>query len=299
MNNSVPQHDSPLQKFNEIDTWEASDTSQENTFRQRLWRIIFLSDTLAGKLFDVLLLACIAICVLVVMLESIETLNESYVRLFFWLEWLFTAIFTAEYLARLWVVRNRWKYVTSFFGIIDLVSILPSYLELFLTGSHYLMTVRIIRLLRMFRILKMAEHVGESHLLLRALQASRNKIIVFLTSVVAIVCVEGTMMYVIEHNSNPGFSNIPQSIYWSIVTITTVGFGDVTPVTVAGKMMACVIMLTGFAIIAVPTGVVTSEMSRELNSIRRNDRLCDSCGWSAHDEKAKFCHQCGAPMTRS
>ncbi len=231
------------------------------------------------------------------MLESVEPLRLQHPQLFRGLEWTFTAIFTIEYLTRLAIVRDRRKYATSFFGIIDLISILPSYLELFFAGSHYLMTIRVLRLLRMFRILKMAEHVGESHMLLRALRASRNKIMVFLASVVAIVCVEGTMMYVIEHNSNPGFANIPQSIYWAIVTLTTVGFGDVTPVTIAGKMMACIVMLTGFAIIAVPTGVVTSEMSRELNSAKFRSRLCSRCGWARHETQAKFCHQCGHELS--
>lgn len=272
------------------------DDSWEGSLRQLAWRVIFQADTFAGRLFDLVLLAVIAACVLVVMLESVESLRDEYGRLFWVLEWIFTALFTAEYLARLWVVRDRWRYATSFYGIIDLVSILPSYLELFLTGSHYLMTIRILRLLRMFRILKMTDYVGESNMLLRALRASSNKIMVFLISVVAIVCVEGTMMYVIENDSNPGFANIPQSIYWAIVTITTVGFGDVTPVTIAGKMMACVIMLTGFAIIAVPTGVVTTEMSRELNAARFLSRGCKKCGWVRHDSQARYCQQCGESL---
>ena len=270
---------------------------EKNSVRQRLWRIIFLSDTFAGRLFDVALLGLILLCVFVVMLESVESLRAEYGRWFLIFEWIFTAIFTAEYLARLWVVRNRWRYATSFFGIIDLVSILPSYLELFLTGSHYLMTVRVIRLLRMFRILKMAAHVGESNLLIRALLASRRKIMVFLLSILTIVCVEGTLMYVIEHDFNSGFSNIPQSIYWAIVTITTVGFGDITPVTIAGKLMSCVIMLTGFAIIAVPTGVVTTEIQREMKFATESGRACADCGWAKHDLQAMFCQQCGRKLS--
>ncbi|MGV3485470.1 MAG: ion transporter [Planctomycetaceae bacterium] len=270
-----------------------ADEPGEGAFRERLWRIVFRSDTFAGRLFDVVLLALIVVCVVVVMLESVESLRAQHSRLFRILEWSFTAIFTVEYLTRLWLVRDRWRYATSFFGIIDLISILPSYLELLLAGSHYLMTVRILRLLRMFRILRMTEHVDESQVLLRALRASREKIIVFLVSVVALVCVEGTMMYVLEQGVNGGFANIPQSIYWAVVTITTVGFGDVTPVTVAGKLMACVIMLTGFAIIAVPTGVVTSEMHREITQSKRARKLCLQCGWAWHDIRARFCQQCG------
>ncbi len=269
----------------------------QSGLRQRLWRIIFLSDTFAGRLFDVVLLLLIALCVVVVMLESVEPLRQQYAPLFRGLEWTFTGIFTAEYLIRLAVVRDRRKYATSFFGVIDLISILPSYLELLFPGSHYLMTIRVLRLLRMFRILKMAEHVGESYMLLRALRASRNKIMVFLASVIAVVCVEGTMMYVIEHRVNEGFANIPQAIYWAVVTLTTVGFGDVTPVTVAGKMMACIVMLTGFAIIAVPTGVVTSEMSREINAVRSRSRTCEYCGCVGHENRANYCHQCGEALS--
>jgi voltage-gated potassium channel len=283
----------PQEPRSQLDKPSSTAAPEQGELRQRLWRIIFLSDSFAGRLFDIVLLTLIMACVIVVMLESVESLRAQYVHFFNTAEWIFTAIFTVEYIARLWVVKNRWRYATSFYGIIDLISILPSYLELFFADSHYLMTIRIIRLLRMFRILKMAEHVGESHMLLRALRASSNKIVVFLLSVVAIVCVEGTMMYVIEHDSNDGFSNIPQSIYWAIVTITTVGFGDITPVTVAGKMMACVIMLTGFAIIAVPTGVVTSEMNREMNTQPRTRRTCSTCGWARHDAQANYCQQCG------
>jgi voltage-gated potassium channel len=268
----------------------------EGSLRQTLWRVIFLSDTFAGRMFDVVLLGVIAICVLVVMLESVESIREVHRELFLILEWTFTVVFTIEYLVRLWVVRRRWRYATSFFGVIDLIALLPSYLELFLVGSHYLMTVRILRLLRMFRILKMAHYVGESSMLLRALRASRPKIMVFLMAVFTLVSVEGTLMYVIEHDYNSDYSNIPQSIYWAIVTITTVGFGDITPVTVAGKMMACVIMLTGFSIIAVPTGVVTAELNREMRFSEGPALECAECGWARHDSQAHYCQQCGHPL---
>lgn len=231
-----------------------------NSAKERLWRIIFLSDTKAGRVFDMALLVMIGISVIILMLESVDELRLAHGTLFWVMEWILTGLFTVEYAARLWVVRNRWKYALSFFGVVDLLSILPSYLELLIPGSHYLMTFRVLRLLRMFRILKMAEYLGEANVLMNALIASRRKIMVFLTTVMAIVLVEGTLMYVIERDSNPDFSNIPQSIYWAIVTITTVGYGDVAPVTVLGKMMASVIMLTGFAIIAVPTGIVTHEI---------------------------------------
>jgi voltage-gated potassium channel len=261
-------------------------------WREKLRRIIFYSDTRPGWIFDVVLLILIACSVLVVMLESVEEIRAGNLRLFQVLEWGFTLLFTAEYLLRLAVVRRPMRYALSFLGVIDLISILPGYLELLLPGSHFLMAVRVLRLMRMFRILKMAEYLGEASLLLNAIRASRRKILIFLTAVLTLVLVEGTIVYVLESDANPGFANIPQAIYWAIVTITTVGYGDVAPVTVAGKFMASVIMLTGFAIIAVPTGVVTAEIGREMSRSRQR-RCCPECGWDDHDFRARFCHQCG------
>lgn len=265
----------------------------DGSFRERLWRIIFLSDTRAGRAFDVVLLVVILLCVLVVMLDSVQPLHRRFGPLFRTAEWTFTALFTIEYFVRLWVVRNRWNYARSFFGVVDLVALLPTYLELVFAGSHYLITVRVLRLLRMFRVLKMADHLGEAGVLLNALRASRRKISVFLLGVLAVVCVEGTMMYVLENGVNPGFNNIPQSMYWAVVTLTTVGYGDVSPMTVLGKVMASLVMLTGFAIIAVPTGVVTVELNREIARGRRPRRVCNDCGWDLHDPQALFCQQCG------
>ncbi|MEQ1862022.1 MAG: ion transporter [Chthoniobacteraceae bacterium] len=265
-------------------------------FRERLWRIIFLSDTPAGRAFDVALLWIIGASVLVVMLESVDSLRAEHGATFRILEWVFTIVFTIEYALRLWVVRRPARYARTFFGVVDLLAILPSYLELFLLGSHYLMMLRVLRLLRMFRVLKMAHHIGEAGVLLNALRASRTKISVFLFSVLALVSVEGTIMYLLEHGTNEGFSNIPQAIYWAVVTITTVGYGDVSPITVPGKMMASLIMLTGFAIIAVPTGVVAAEMGRELARNRSARRRCGECGWEDHDPRARFCQQCGTEL---
>jgi voltage-gated potassium channel len=264
--------------------------------RERLWRIIFLSDTAAGRGFDIGLLWIIAASVLVVMLESVDSLRARNETAFRAAEWAFTIVFTIEYALRLWVVRQPWRYARSFFGVVDLLAFLPTYLELVFAGSHYLMILRVLRMLRMFRILKMAHHMGEAGVLVNALLASRAKISVFLFSVMALVCVEGTLMYLLEHSVNAGFRNIPQSIYWGIVTITTVGYGDVAPVTVLGKMMASVIMLTGFAILAVPTGVVTAELGREMARSRGAHLRCRECGWAEHDYRARFCHQCGARM---
>jgi voltage-gated potassium channel len=265
-------------------------------FRERVWRIIFLSDTPAGRAFDVMLLWTIGASVLVVMIESVDSLRDRHGTVFLAAEWAFTVVFTIEYLLRLWVVRRPWHYARSFFGVVDLLAFMPAYLELVLTGSHYLMILRVLRLLRMFRVLKMARHMGEAGVLLNALRASRAKISVFLFSVLALVCVEGTVMYLLEQSANPGFRNIPQSIYWAIVTITTVGYGDISPVTVLGKMMASVIMLTGFAIIAVPTGVVTAELGREMARTRRERHRCGECGWEDHDSRAIFCQQCGTRL---
>jgi voltage-gated potassium channel len=272
------------------------EVQESNAFRERLWRIIFLSDTPAGRHFDVGLLWAVSASVLVVMLDSVQSLRQNYGGALRVAEWTFTILFTLEYLVRLAVVRRRWRYVRSFYGIVDLLSFLPTYVELLLPGSHYLMILRVLRLLRMFRVLKMARHLGEASVIINALRASRAKISVFLFTVMAIVCVEGTLMYLIENGSNPGFSSIPQSIYWSIVTVTTVGYGDVSPVTVLGKMMASVVMLTGFAIIAVPTGVVTAELGREMAISRDNGRRCSECGWQRHENNARYCQQCGTQL---
>ena len=268
---------------------------EANPRREKLWRVIFLSDTRAGRTFDLVLLAFIGLSVLTLMLESVDELRRAHLNLFQTLEWIITGVFTVEYLLRLWVVRRRWAYALSFFGIVDLLSLLPSYLELVVPDAHYLMGLRVLRLMRMFRILKMAEYLGEANILLNALSASRRKITVFLVTVLAMVFVEGTVMYVIEKDANPDFANIPQSIYWAIVTITTVGYGDVAPVTLLGKMMASVIMLTGFAIIAIPTGIVTHEIGREMRG-QRGGRRCGECGWTEHDLRARFCQQCGTPL---
>jgi voltage-gated potassium channel len=269
---------------------------QNLPLRERLWRIIFLSDTRAGRAFDVTLLCAIALSVLTVMLESVEEIRTRHGAWLHALEWIFTVIFTLEYVARVWVVRRRSRYVRSFFGIVDLVSILPAYIELLIPGTHFLMAVRVLRLMRMFRVFKMAEYLGEAGLLLNALAASRRKILLFFAAVLTLVLVEGTVVYVVEHDANPDFANIPQSIYWAIVTITTVGYGDVAPVTVAGKAMASVIMLTGFAIIAVPTGIVTAEIGEQMWRQRVHKRRCRECGWEDHASEARYCQQCGTRL---
>ena len=269
---------------------------QEST-REKLWRIVVLSDTPAGKTFDVWLLWLIGGSVLVVMLETVESLESEHKNLFYILEWGFTIIFTIEYGVRIWLVRKKRSYIFSFFGIIDLLSILPTYLELLLIGTHYFTVIRILRLLRMFRVLKMARHMSEANILMNALAASRPKIAVFIFGVLSLVALEGTLMYILEHGYNPQFSSIPESMYWGIVTVTTVGYGNIVPVTVMGKMVASLMMMTGFAIIAVPTGIVSAELHREMASIRMDTRECKECGLVGHDQKARYCKSCGTELS--
>lgn len=264
-----------------------------SSWKERYWRIIFKSDTVAGRTYDVTLLCLILLSVLVVMLESVESLRQQYQNWLTMLEWIFTILFTIDYIARILVVRRKLNYVFSFYGMVDLISVLPTYVALFLPGMQYLMIIRELRLLRMFRILKMARHTEEANLLLRAMIASRAKIFVFLIGVLSLVCVLGTLMYLLEGGINPGFANIPQAIYWGIVTVTTVGYGDAAPITVVGKMLASVMMLAGFAIIAVPTGIITAEIRREMTADRRDSRTCDECGFTGHNVGAHYCQHCG------
>lgn len=274
---------------------ENTPNQSEETTKEKVWRTIFLSDTPSARGFDIALLIFIGLSVLVVMLESVQSLDQKYHRLFFILEWVFTIVFTIEYLIRLAVVRKKTKYIFSFFGIIDLLSILPTYLSLFFIGTQYMLVIRILRLLRMFRIFKMARHMGEANVLYNAMRSSAPKITVFLCCAVALSIIAGTIMYLVEGlmYKNPGFSSIPESIYWSIVTITTVGFGDITPITVVGKFLAAVIMLLGYGVIAVPTGIMTAEINRELAAIRMDLRQCGECGLEGHDPKARYCKTCG------
>ncbi len=228
--------------------------------RNRLHEVIFEADTFAGRLFDVVLILCIIISVTVVMLDSVSGLQEKYGRLFLLLEWLFTILFTIEYCLRLSCLGRPLKYVFSFYGIVDLLSILPSYVSLFLSSGKYLLVIRILRLLRIFRVLKLVQYVGESNYLQKALWASRRKIAVFLLSVFLLMIIFGSVMYIVEGPEN-GFTSIPRSVYWAIVTMTTVGYGDISPRTSLGQALASLVMIMGYGIIAIPTGIVTSELT--------------------------------------
>lgn len=260
-------------------------------WRRRWFVIIFESDTKAGKEFDVALLIAIASSLIVVMLETVKPIAKEYRPLFIGLEWFFTIIFSVEYVVRMIVVRKPRHYILSFYGLVDLISVLPSYLALVLGGAQYFMVIRSLRLMRVFRVLKMVRFIGEARVLSDALKASRPKIIVFIIGMVCATFILGTMMYLIEGPSN-GFKSIPMAIYWCIVTLTTVGYGDISPQTPLGQILASVIMILGYGIIAVPTGIVTSELARKSSSAS-NNKSCPHCGEKELPEPAHFCHQCG------
>ncbi|GAB4422986.1 MAG: ion transporter [Anaerolineae bacterium] len=262
--------------------------------RDRLHEIIFEADTPAGKLFDVVLIWSIIISVVVVLLDSIASVRRQYGDLLYIIEWFFTILFTIEYILRLISVRQPWRYAISFFGLVDLLAILPTYLSLFIPGSQYLLTIRILRLLRIFRVFKLAAYLNEAQLITTALRASRRKISVFLFAVLVIVVIIGSVMYVVEGEAN-GFDSIPTGIYWSIVTLTTVGYGDISPQTALGKMVASVVMIIGYAIIAVPTGIVTAELAHQAKG-RVTTQACPNCGLEGHDHDAKHCKYCGAAL---
>lgn len=266
-------------------------------WRARWYDVIFESDTRAGKTFDVVLLVAILGSLLAIMLESVPTLLRGHRQFFRYLEWIFTVIFTVEYVVRLIVVRRKARYALSFYGLIDLISILPTYLAIVFVGAQYFLVIRSFRLLRVFRVLKMVRFLGEARVLTSALRASRIKITVFLVAVVCIVFIMGTVMYMVEGREN-GFTGIPVSIYWCIVTLTTVGYGDISPQTPLGQMIASLIMIIGYGIIAVPTGIVTAEMSKAPygGASGKQPRTCANCGDNTHVETAIYCKTCGKEL---
>lgn len=263
--------------------------------KKKLRIIIFKTNTRAGKAFDVVLLFAILISVGVVLLESVESFSVNFSNAFIYTEWAFTLLFTLEYVLRIIISNKKRKYIFSFFGIIDFLSILPAYLSLVFTGMHTLVILRSFRLLRVFRIFKLARFMGEASQLTKALSSSRPKIIVFLVTVGIIVVIMGTVMYLVEGAEN-GFTSIPKSIYWAIVTLTTVGYGDVAPSTVLGQTLASIIMIMGYGIIAVPTGIVTAEMAKTLPGKPKGSRKCKKCKKSISEEDAVFCKFCGTAL---
>lgn len=262
------------------------------TFRDRLYHIIFESDTTAGKWFDILLIVSIVLSVAVVMLDSVVTITRSYKPLLVKLEWFFTILFTIEYIARIYSSRKPLKYIFSFFGLIDLLAILPTYLSILYPSGRYLLVIRVLRTLRIFRVLKLAAYLYEASYLKEALIATRRKITVFLFTVLTSVVILGSLMYVIEGPPN-GFTSIPKSIYWAIVTLTTVGYGDISPQSPLGQVIASFIMILGYGIIAVPTGIVTVELSR---AEHKRSRKCPRCTKDLHETDARYCAACGEKL---
>jgi len=264
------------------------------SFRRRVHDVLFEHDSPAERAFDLVLIVAIVVSVIVVMLDSVASVRLRYGRALWIAEWAFTILFTAEYLARLWSSERPLRYARSFYGVIDLLAIAPAYLAMLFPAGRYLVTLRVLRVVRTFRILKLAQYVQEAAVLSQALRASRHKITVFISVVMSVVTVMGSLMYLVEGSAS-GFTSIPQGIYWAIVTMTTVGYGDIAPVTPLGKFMAAALMIVGYGVIAVPTGIVTLELDRA----SRGDappRECPGCGTPRHDRDAGYCKYCGTEL---
>lgn len=269
------------------------EATPKHNWRTKLHEIIYEADTPKGKLFDVVLLITIIASIVLVMLESVEWIDDKYHDFLDISEWVITIFFTIEYIARIVVVKQPLKYITSFYGIIDLLSTIPKYLSLLLVGSHSLVAFRALRLLRVFRILKLTRYIGESTNFVRALKSSRAKIAVFLSFVIILCIILGTVMYLVESKES-GFTSIPRSVYWAIVTLTTVGYGDIAPITPLGQFIASIIMILGYGIIAVPTGIVSSEMTKiNKNDVHTNTQSCPNCLADTHQDNSHYCHKCG------
>jgi voltage-gated potassium channel len=272
-----------------------SPTRPRSALREKVRIVIFGHETPAGKAFDVILIGLILVSVIVVMLESVRGIRLQYGPWLRRAEWAFTIGFTIEYLLRLWSAPRAMGYARSFYGVVDLIAIVPTYLTLLIPGGQALATVRALRILRVFRVLKLAHFVSEGNVLMRALAASRHKITVFVAAVLTLVVTLGSMMYLVE-GGDSGFTSIPKGVYWAIVTLTTVGYGDIAPQTSLGQALAAVVMILGYAIIAVPTGIVTVEIgeaTRRAAREREGARTCSGCGLAYHDEDALHCKRCG------
>lgn len=265
----------------------------ESNWRHRLYEIVFEAETPAGRAFDITLITVIFLSVIAVFLESIRSMRQVLGDELRMAEWAFTILFSIELLLRMIAVKRPVRYLLSFYGLVDLLAILPTYLSLFVPETRYLLTIRILRLLRIFRVLKLTEYVTGGRIILDALRASKQKISVFLVAVVTIVTVVGSLMYVIEGEEH-GFTDIPTSIYWAIVTMTTVGYGDLSPQTPIGKLLASIVMIMGYGIIAVPTGIVTAELTRKHNEL--STHVCPECHAEGHDIDAVHCKYCGATL---
>lgn len=261
--------------------------------KNRLYDIIFEADTPEGKAFDVVIIVLIFTSIFLVLIDSVSQVREKYAFILHTAEWVITAIFMVEYFLRIFVLNKPFKYIFSFFGVIDLLAILPSFLGLIFVGGQSLMVIRAVRLLRVFRIFKLSRYTSAGRMLAVALYRSREKIFMFLAVILTLVVIFGTVMYLVEGEQN-GFTSIPVSIYWAIVTMTTVGYGDISPLTGLGQFLASIVMIMGYAIIAVPTGIITSEMIRQ--PVRDNTQVCPNCMYDSHDDDAQYCKRCGTHL---
>lgn len=268
-------------------------------WRVRLHEIIFEADDKQGRTFDIALIAAILASVVVVILDSVQTMPTWTDMLFVGLEWFFTILFTIEYVLRIISVRKPWRYIFSFYGLVDLLSILPTYVGLFIPNAHEMIVIRMLRLLRIFRVFKLVRFLGEADALRHAFYSSRHKIAVFLTAVLIIITIMGALMHIVEYNAgNDNFSSLPQSMYWAIVTMTTVGYGDITPITSLGKFLSAVMMLIGYSMIIVPAGILSAEIAVESqrHARRSTTQHCPSCSREGHEFDAEFCKFCGAEL---
>jgi voltage-gated potassium channel len=262
--------------------------------KETIYDIIFGIESPAGKRFDLILIWSIIISVFAITLDSIASINQQYGFILYVVEWFFTLAFTVEYVLRIYSSPNRRAYIFSFFGIIDLLSIIPTYLSLFIVGTNYLLIIRLLRVLRIFRVLKMIRYGQEANILVTSIIKARRKVLVFFSFVMILTIIFGCLMFVIEGPAN-GFTSIPISVYWAIVTITTVGYGDITPHTVLGQAVAALTMLTGYSVIAIPTGIITAELTSEIHR-EKSKKVCNNCTRRGHDGNADFCKHCGAPL---
>lgn len=271
----------------------------QKKWQRKLHEIIYEADTPTGKGFDIILFIVIIVSVVLVMLESVKSIDEKYHNFLNISEWVITILFTIEYIARIISVKKPLKYITSFYGIIDLLSTIPKYLAFFFVGTHSLVALRALRLMRIFRILKLVRFMSETNTLVKALKASRVRIAIFISFILILCTILGTIMYLIEDDSS-GFTSIPESVYWAIVTLTTVGYGDIAPVTPLGQLIASVVMLLGYAIIVIPTGIITSEIVKSsIKSVQTNTQSCPSCAVEKHRDNAEFCYKCGCKLNEN
>ena len=271
-----------------------NEEKKHSGWKHSLHEVIYEADTPLGKLFDIILVVLIVLSVILVMLESVKAVDQEYHQILFTLEWVVTIFFSFEYIARIISIKKPWKYIFSFYGIIDFLSTIPLYMSYLLAGSQVLLALRAFRLLRIFRILKLVKFLGEASQLKQALKASRTKITVFIYVVLILSIIMGTIMYLVE-GDEAGFTSIPRSIYWTIVTLTTVGYGDIAPQTTFGQFLATIIMVLGYGIIAVPTGIVTVEFTKRKDKhwVHTNTQACPSCSVEEHRDGAKHCYNCG------